>query len=242
MLVIDMDLPKGALLAEAEEPPLPRALGGLRYGPGGSAEPRLRVLHPVPEGPRAVAVEGNAEGCRVEATGGARYLAFEAGLPRGFATEAPLEMGAASLAVVFRAPEGDARTLAALCAPGSRDYLHLTVRDGAAEFAWRDAPGATVAVGDMREPVLVMASAVGGVLSIGTDRAGPVRAEAAGFAAGPWTLFIGCRRAREGLKGTLGAARVADVVLFPDVDLFGDEAAGLRAALLAHLEDLRVGL
>jgi hypothetical protein len=242
MLVIDMDLPQGALLAEAEAPPLPRNLGGLRYGPEARAEPRLRVLHPVPEGPRAVAVKGNADGCRVEETGGARYLAFEAGLPRGFATETPIEMRTASLAVVFRAPEGEARTLAALCAPGSREYLHLTVRDGTAEFAWRDTPGAAVEVGDMRAPVLLMASAAGGVLSVGTDAAGPVRTETAAFAAGPWTLFIGCRRAREGLKGTLGAARIADVVLYPDVDLFGDEAAGLRAALLAHLEDLRDGL
>jgi hypothetical protein len=241
MLVIDMDLPKGALL-EAEDPPLPRALGGLRYGPGESAGHRLRVLHAVPEGPRAVAVEGNAEGCRVEELRGARYLAFETGLPRGFATEEPVEMGTASLAVIFRAPEGEARTLAALCPPGSREYLHLTVRDGAAEFAWREAAGATVEVGDTGAPVLLMASAVGGVLSVGTDRAGPVRAEAAALTAGPWTLFIGCRRQREGLKGTLGAARIADVVLYPDVDLFGDEAAGLRAALLARLRDLRDGL
>jgi hypothetical protein len=241
MLVIDMDLPPGALLT-AEDAPLPRDLGGLRYGPGEGAASRLTALDPVPEGPRAVAVAGNADGCRVEEAGGARYLAFETGLPRGFATEAPVEMGAASLAVLFRAPEGEARTLAALCAPGSRDYLHLTVRDGAAEFAWRDAPGAAVEVGDVGAPVLLMASAAGGVLSVGTDRTGPVRAEAAAFAAGPWTLFIGCRRQREGLKGTLGAARIADVVLYPDTDIFGDAAAPLRAALLARLKDLRDGL
>jgi hypothetical protein len=237
MLEIDADLPAGALLGARRAT---RALGGLRYGPGGGA--RAMALQAVPDGPRAVPVEGNAEGCPVEAWRGARYLAFETGVPRGFAMEAPVEMAAASLAVFFRAPEGEARTLAALCPPGSREYLHLTVREGVAEFAWRDAAGATVPVGDMREPVLLMASAAGGVLTLGTDGRGPARAEAAAFAAGPWTLYIGCRRFREGLKGTLGAARVADVVLYPDLDLFGAAAAETRAGLLAHLEALRGGV
>lgn len=245
MLVIDADLPPGALLPEPQAPvPAALDLGGLRYGPHGTAAAYLATLVPMPEGPMAVAVAGNDGGCPAASFGATRFLTLATGRRCGFGTEAPIAMGAVSLAVVFWAPEGDARTLAALCEPEGRNYLHLTVREGVAEFAYRDGAGRVVldAPEAAERPVLLMASAVGETLTLGSDSRAPATASAPAFGPAPRTLFIGCRRFREGLRNSLGAARIADVVLYPDRDLFGAGSDDLRARLLAHLKTLRDGL
>ena len=242
MLVLDAELPEGALLVRPSSSQ--QGLGGLRYSVHQCDEDRAMRLAPFPEGPVALPVEGNDAGCSVRTIGQARYLAFEANRACGYHTEKPIEMRSASIAVFFWSPDGDPRTLAALCPPEKRNYLHLTVRDGTATLGYRDEDhDLALSLGDVAlRPTLLMVSAQPGTLSMGTGAGAPVSSSSAPFPEGPMVLYIGCRRFRAGLKSSLGAARISDVILYPDLDLFDPEAADIRDRLSAHLEDLRNGV
>lgn len=243
MLTLDIDLPPGALLpAPDARPALPQ--GAICYRPDPDAGgPAKRLTDAEGHGPAALPVEGNTDGCPVERIGGTPHLAFRKGEACGFASEQAVEMAAVSVAVVFRAPEGDPRTLAALCPPEERRYLHLTLRDGVAEFAFRDKDGARLPLdAGGGAPRILMASAAGGRLALGTGDGPPATAAPQDFVAGPYQLFIGCRRVRAGLKNSLGAARVAEVIFLPDLDIFAPEAAPHRAALRARLTEHDLGL
>lgn len=242
MLVLDADLPQGALLAA---PSLSeQEFGGLRYSVCECDKDRAMRLTPSPDGPVALPVEGNDAGCAVRTIDQTRYLAFEADRACGYHTEMPIEMCSASIAVFFWSPDGDPRTLAALCPPEKRNYLHLTVRDGTASLGYRDEDhDLALSLGDVaRRPTLLMISAQPESLTMGTDAGAFVSRPAAPFPEGPMVLYIGCRRFRAGLKSSLGAARISDVILYPDLDLFDPDAAGVRDRLSAHLEDLRNGV
>ncbi len=238
MIVLDVDLPEGALLSKPDISE--DRLGGLRFSAKELDRSHAHSLVPMPGGPTALPVEGNTDGCPVGTFGQVRFLAFESNRACGFQTEVPIQMRSTSIAVFFWSPDGDPQTLAALCPPEDRNYLHLTVRGGIASFGYRDADSdVSIDIPDLvRAPTLLMASAKADALTIGTHVGAPVSRSAPAFPEGPLNLYIGCRRFRSGLKNSLGCARIADVVFYPDLDLFAPEASALRNRLSDHLDVL----
>ncbi|MBB1490560.1 hypothetical protein H5395_03215 [Paracoccus sp. MC1854] len=77
---------------------------------------------------------------------------------------------------------------------------------------------------------LTLLSCVDGTLRLSQDGQ-TARAEGLVVPEGPAHLLIGCRSARRGMRRTLGAGRIAEVWLWPGLDILSDAGADLRHAL-----------
>ncbi|NNK67764.1 MAG: hypothetical protein HKO95_13640 [Rhodobacteraceae bacterium] len=244
MLFLDADLPAGALL----DPPAPDpkevllSSEAIWYAaPAVHGEP-VRALDPIGNGPVAHPADGNEGGCQVDQYGRTPCLAFTPRVASGFASSDPVDMASFSLAIIFYAPDGDGKTIAATSASGSRDYRYVSEEGGVITFGLRNDPNAAKVVRSdiSRKPTLVLAHAAGADLRLAIGDAAPVSVRTdAVFQPGPQDLFIGCRRKRAGLLNAQGAARVFDVVFLPDTDVFAPAAAPLRDALMARLEEVQ---
>lgn len=77
---------------------------------------------------------------------------------------------------------------------------------------------------------LTLLSCAGGTLRLSQDGQ-TARAEGLTVPEGPAHLLIGCRSARRGMRRTLAAGRIAEVWLWPGLDILSDAGAALRHAL-----------
>lgn len=243
MLIVDLDLPPGALLA----PPAPDATdlaqkaGALWFTAERPdcqvSDGRVRQLQARGRDLVALPVEGNDLNCRHVVSGGGEYLSLTARTACGFSTELGDIAPCLGLFVIFSAPDGPAQTLAAVVAHGSRDYLFLNHDDGALTLGRRNADtAASVPVpAAARRPVLALARVDQTGLALSVDD-GPIVEvpDPEALQDGAHTGFIGCRRQRAGLLKSLGAGHIYDVGFMPDTDPFSAGLADFKAALTAR--------
>ncbi len=136
-------------------------------------------------------------------------------------------------AVIFAAPDDDARTLLAVNTGAANDMIFLSEADGQI-FAKDRAGGLCAALPSSRRHGglrLAIVSYTGRALHLWADGAAAV---AAGVAVGldaPIDLFVGCRSNRAGLSKTLGASRIRDVLFWPNRALLAEAGSAELAAL-----------
>jgi hypothetical protein len=156
------------------------------------------------------------------------------GLPCGFTLAGAVEnLNRFTAAILFSAPDDDARSLFALNTGAGNDMIFLSESDGQI-FAKDRAGGVAVYLpSPRRHPRLRMAilSYTGRELLLWADGAQAACAGVAVGMDGAADMFVGCRSNRSGLAKTLGAARISDVLFWKDRALLADTAAPELAAL-----------
>ncbi|MEL6798299.1 MAG: hypothetical protein AAFO80_00350 [Pseudomonadota bacterium] len=247
MLELDLDLPPGVLL----DPPAPD-LGQLAARHGAiwftATQPHCvvdggRVVEIAAFGADITArpVDGNTLNCRHSVAGGSPSLAMTARMACGFSADLGAVGPCLGLFVIFSAPDSPARTLVAVSAEGSRDYLYLSHDDGTLFLGRRNgnAVASVPAPAAAQRPILALARIDSAGLAVSVDGGPPVSVpDAEAVLEGDVTTFIGCRRQREGLYKTLGAGHIYDAGFLPSIDPFSDDLAPLRQALIARVKGL----
>lgn len=216
----------------------------LSIGPGGAASGWTATLAPDrpagTDGASALPVGPNSGGSRPGEDAGHPALTFTTGQNGGLTVPSALaDGGTFTLAVIWTAPAGeDARTLAAIQAQGSGNLLFLSVNDGTITCKDRNGTiGATLALPPAPTPGgfrLICVSLDGAALWLSCEGKTVMADGQRPGLDGPADLFIGCRNQRNGLLKTLGAARIADVILLGGRNILGGTApddARLMAAL-----------
>ena len=244
MLRVDRDLPVGALL-----PRQPRSfadelseLGAAIYEPSvNDAGTCKRLEDKLGRGPSLEPVEDNEAGCVLEQNKDLPYLVYRTGMPSGFASSAPTTCDEVSVACIIWAREEDPKTVLALCPPGDRNYLFLSVAEGKTTFGFRDQSALIEEASnrDWSRPTLIAMHADPESLSLMVGGGNVISEPSTGFQAGEQDLFIGCRRHRPGLRNTLGAMRLSHVFLFPNLNLFAPEGVQTLEAMRGHLTEIR---
>lgn len=226
VLTIGCDLPPGVLLG-AETAAFAAALA-----PAGahwlSARPAQGLIEGdevtgwalVAGGRSAIPAHSNAGRNAIGTWRGHSVIALQTGRNGGFVVPDIVdEAGRFSLAVIYAAPDGDARTLGSLTLgpEGSENLFFLSHSEGT--LVAKDRAGGVTAeipvAGPQEDFRLAITSWDGARLLLST---GGAMAEARGTMAGaegPVSLFVGCRGHRRGLQKTLGAARIAEVIFWP---------------------------
>jgi len=230
MIILPDTLPEGALLGQ-ESQALEQALGQVG---GHWFAPRPALQRGAPGaitgwamkagGQSAVTAAANAGQSALCTHLGHPALALQTEVNGGFvAHEVATDAACFTLALVYAAPQAEARTLASLRI-GPADTANLFFISHADGVLTAKDRGGGVAV-DMPLPArqpgfrLVIASWDRGRLILQT---GGIRVESRGKidgAEGPVDLFIGCRGHRKGLAKTLGNALIGDVFFWPDRSL-----------------------
>jgi len=147
-----------------------------------------------------------------------------------------------SMAVIYLPPTGDdARTLLTLntTAHGGGNYLFLS-ESGGVLTAKDDGNGVEVSVTPAATdaPRLITLSLSGDRLAMQTDHGPLAMAQGRPGMTGTGDLFIGCRSHRPGLRQTLGAALIMDVMFWPGLSLLTPETGAERdqaMALASHM-------
>lgn len=145
-------------------------------------------------------------------------------------------------ALIFAAPDDEARTLLAVNTGAANDMIFLSEAGG--QIFAKDRAGALCATlpsprrhGGLR---LVIVSYTGRALHLWADGAQVV---ATGVAAGlnaPVDLFIGCRSNRAGLSKTLGASQIRDVMFWPNHAVLAQPGCADFAAVMRYFRWSRV--
>lgn len=244
MITIPEPLPDGVLLGQ-ESQALEQALGqagghwfaprpALQRGPAGAISGWAMKAG----GQSAVTAAANAGQSALCTHQGHPALALQTEVNGGFvAHEVAQDAARFTLAVVYAAPQAEARTLASLrIGPAdTANLFFLSHTDGM--LTAKDRSGG-VSV-DMPLPArqhafrLAIASWDRSKLTLQT---GGVRVESRGKidgADGPVDLFIGCRGHRKGLAKTLGNALIGDVFFWPDRSLLSPRDDTDRAQMAA---------
>jgi hypothetical protein len=242
MLVLDLDLPPGALCggeAAAADAAFAEALWWHGHPDSMETDPAtgaVTLWRSEGSGPPARPTEPNTGHGLLGEIGGLSGLQCRAGTHCGLVAEdATQAAGTSTLAIRFyTAPGEDARTLLTLNAEKSGNYLFLsetggtlTVKDDS------DLVELSLPCPPLDAPQLLVVSLDGDRLaaSLGDRRA---EAQARGpVLNGPASLYVGCRNQRPKLFKTLGGALILDVWLFPGRALLLSDAATDRAALAA---------
>lgn len=240
-LLLDMDLPEGALLPP--DAPVNATLpdSAIRFQAGAAQMPcedgtitEWRASDGTQTARPARPNQGNAQ---LADHAGHPVLSLRARVNCGFALEGlELPQALCSAAVVFAAPPGATATLLTLNPQGAAEYLFLTVDDGALRLVFRNSGAAlSVPLTGTGPFHLALIQAEGDRLALASGDATPrlLRADHA-LPAGACDAFIGCRSDRKGILKTLGDAQIRDVYLLPGTRLFGPGAEPHRQALLTH--------
>lgn len=245
MLMLDADLPPGALLPTAGPDAAHMAAEsgvvwfsanppGCRVGDG-----RVEAIEAVGGGPVAEPVEQNTRNCRHVGANRSAYLSLTDRMACGFSAEIGSVSDVLSFAVIFAAPKGAARTLAAVSAAGSRDYIALTQDARDLTMARRNGAEIGFTCPPSDQPVLILARVDADGLWLAQGDRPPVHAaDPEALPTGAVTGFIGCRRHRAGLYKTLGSGHLYDIAFMPKMDVFSPSLDTLRAAMVARTENL----
>ncbi|MEL6642572.1 MAG: hypothetical protein AAFQ79_01445 [Pseudomonadota bacterium] len=245
ILTLDVDLPPGALLPavgpDAAHMAAERGVVWFSANPPGCrvADGRVEGIEAVGGGSVAEPVEENTGNCRHVVANGQAYLSLTDRSACGFSAEIGSVSGVLSFAVIFAAPKGPARTLAAVSAAGARDYIALTQDARNLTLARRNGAEIGVRCPPLDQPVLVLARVDADGLWLAQGDGPPVHAaDPEALPTGPVAGFIGCRRQRAGLYKTLGAGHLYDIAFMPEIDVFSPALDTLRAAMVARTEDI----
>lgn len=160
-------------------------------------------------------------------------LHLTTGENRGFRlSEAAPDARNWSAAILWTSGDAPAQALLAMRAGRGGNPVHLSETNDRL-LAFRDDDGTAAVTLPHRFAAwrLTVLACAGGVLRLSQDGC---TATTAGLKLpeGPAHLLIGCRKAGSGMRKTLGAGRIAEVLFWPGLDILSDpDAAPLRDAL-----------
>lgn len=172
--------------------------------------------------------------------GGARFdmepssFVLRSGVHCGFTLAGAVKKaGRFTGAIIFSAPDDDARSLFAVNTGASNEMIFLSEADGQM-FAKDRAGGIAVYLPAPRRHGrwrMAIVSFTGRELHLWSDGAQATGSGVAAGLNGPADLFVGCRSNRAGLAKTLGSARIRDVLFWPDRALLAGQTSPEIAAL-----------
>ena len=245
MLTVDMDLPPGALLAPGggDAAHMAAEMGVVWFTAQAPecrvSDGRVQAIEAVGGGAVAHPVDGNAGNCRHMTGNGSAYLSMTDRVACGFFADIGSVSDVLSFAVIFAAPNGPARTLAAVSAEGSRDYIALTQDADHLTLARRNGAEVAITGPPSDRPALVLARIDEKGLALAMADGPPVRVEdPAALPVGSVTGFIGCRRQRAGLYKTLGAGHFYDIAFMPGLDVFSPALDTLRTTMKTRTQEI----
>ncbi|MEM9475461.1 MAG: hypothetical protein AAGA71_09215 [Pseudomonadota bacterium] len=245
MLTVDMDLPPGALLAPGggDAAHMAAELGIVWFTAQTPecrvSDGRVKAIEAVGGGVVAQPVDGNAGNCRHMAANGSAYLSMTDRVACGFSADIGSVSDVLSFAVIFAAPNGPARTLAAVSAEGSRDYIALTQDAHDLTLARRNGAEIAITCPPSDRPALALARIDAEGLALAMADGPPVRVDdPAALPMGRVTGFIGCRRQRAGLYKTLGAGHFYDVAFMPGLNAFSPALDTLCSAMTTRVQEI----
>lgn len=242
MLTIEEYLPPGALLPETgpslEE--LVRSAGGQWFCFEEEFVERsgdkIDLILPRAGADSLAPVAANDGNGQIRQTRGIAHFAAEKGINCGLGLACPIACKSLSLAVILMEPNPESHTIAGINQAGGDASFYLSAHEGGILLGRRKAEDEiALSYSQTTGPDLIFARitpqsialARGDQPSIDTTLEAPLTDH-------PFDLFIACRRQAAGLYKTLGDVRIADVFVFPDIDILASDQAALKQALLSY--------